>query len=88
MTIFHSNGQLRTAWLAENEVIQGIPCSKFRFISAVFVGIHGKTGQTSFYENGQLRYCELSENMIIEGKLYRKKDAVRFNPNGELVGAQ
>ena len=88
MTIFHSNGQLRTAWLAENEVIQGIPCSKFRFISAVFVGIHGKTGQTSFYENGQLRYCELSENMIIEGKLYRKKDAVRFNPNGKLVGAQ
>ena len=52
MTSFYPNGQLRTAWLAVNEVIQGIPCAKFRFLSAVFAGIHGKTGQTSFYENG------------------------------------
>ena len=85
MTSFYPNGQLKTAWLAVNEVIQGIPCAKFRFLSAVFVGIHGKTGQTSFYEDGQLRYCELSENMTIKGKSYRKKDAVRFNLEGTMI---
>ena len=87
MTGFHPNGQLRTAWLAENEVVQGITCAKFRFLSAVFAGIHGKPGQTSFHENGQLRYCELSESMIIQGKSYMKGDAVRFNPDGTLVDA-
>ena len=85
MTSFHPNGQLRTAWLAIDEVMQGIPCSKFRFLSAVFAGIHGKPCQTSFYENGQLRYCELSKNMTIQGKSYKKGDAVRFNTNGTLV---
>ena len=88
MTAFHPSGQLKTAWLAEDEVIQGIPCSKFRFLSALFVDIHGKTGQTSFYENGQLRYCELSEKKIIEGKPYRKRDAVRFNSDGKLIVRQ
>ena len=88
MTAFHPNGQLRTSWLAVDEIIQGIPCSKFRFLSAVFVGIHGNTGQTSFYENGQLRYCELSKKIIIEGKPYRKRDAVRFNSDGKLIVKQ
>ena len=85
MTSFYPNGQLRIAWLAEDEVIQSIPCSRFRFLSAIFVGIHGKNGETSFYENGQLKYCELSKNTIIEGKVYRKRDAVRFNPEGKLI---
>ena len=88
MTAFHPNGQLRTAWLAVDEVIQDIPCSKFRFLSAVFVGIHGKTGQTSFYENGQLRYCELSEKITIGGQSFKKKDAVIFNLDGKLIVKQ
>ena len=88
MTAFHPNGQLRTAWLAVDEVIQDTPCSKFRFLSAVFLGIHGKTGQTSFYENGQLRYCELSEKITIGGQSFKKKDAVIFNPDGKLIVKQ
>jgi hypothetical protein len=76
---------LRTAWLAEDQVIQGIPCAKFRFLSAVFNPIHNKHGNTSFHENGQLRYCELSENFTIEGQRFRRGDAVRFDQNGKLV---
>ena len=71
--------------LADDELIQGIPCSKFRFISAIFVSFHGKSGQTSFHENGKLQYCELSENLIIEGKPYNKTDAVRFDHAGDLL---
>ena len=51
----------------------------------MFVGIHGKTGQTSFYENGQLRYCELSEKITIGGQSFKKKDAVIFNPDGRVA---
>ncbi|MDP7036327.1 MAG: hypothetical protein QF453_00155 [Candidatus Marinimicrobia bacterium] len=58
---------------------------KSSFFSALFAGIHSKTGQTSFYENGQLRYCELSENITIEGELLRKKEAVRFNSDGAMI---
>ncbi len=85
MTSFHPNGKLKTCWLADDELIQGIPCSKFRFISAIFVSFHGKSGQTSFHENGELQYCELSENLIIEGKPYNKTDAVRFDHAGDLL---
>jgi len=85
MTSFHPNGQLKTGWLANDEIIQGIPCSKFRFMSAIFASFHGKPGQTSFHENGVLQYCELSENMIIEEKSYTKTDAVRFDLEGNLL---
>jgi len=69
MTGFHPNGQLKTAWLAQDEIIQGIPCAKFQFLSAVMGWIEGsgKDGSTRFYEDGLLRYCALSENFTIDG---------------------
>ena len=85
MTAFYPNGTLRQAWLAEDEVIQGIPCSKFRFFSAVFGGFHGKNGGTYFYPNGQLRSCELSRNATIEGREFRRGDLVKFRPDGHLM---
>ena len=85
MTNFYPNGQLKTGWLANDEIIQSIPCSKFRFMSAIFASFHGKSGQTSFHENGALQYCELSENMIIEGNSYKKTAAVRFDLEGNLL---
>jgi hypothetical protein len=86
MTRFHPNGQLRTAWLAEDQVIQGIPCAKFRFLSALIGWVEGdKDGHTGFHENGQLRYCELSENFTIEGRRFRRGDAIRFDEDGKLV---
>ncbi len=90
MTGFHPNGQLKTAWLAQDEIIQGIPCARFQFLSALLGWIEdsGKDGSTGFYENGQLRYCELSESFTIEGQRFRKGDAVRFNRDGQLVGGK
>ncbi len=88
MTQFHPNGEIETTYLAKDQVIQGIPCAKFRFLSAVFNGFHNKHGNTSFHDNGQLRYCELSENFTIEGKRFRRADAVRFDRNGMLITEQ
>ncbi len=89
MTRFYPNGQIRTAWLAEDQIIQGTPCAKFRFLAALIGwaqgGVGYKNGSTGFHENGMLRYCELSENFTIEGKRFRRGDVLRFDQDGKLV---
>ncbi len=81
MTGFHPNGQLKTAWLARDEVIQGIPCAKFRFMSSVF----GGGDATRFHENGQLSFCTLSDGMTIEDQEFEKGDPVRFDEHGKMI---
>ena len=81
MTCFHPSGQLRLVWLAENEVIDGIPCAKFRFLSAIF---HGGDG-TYFHDNGRLQRANLSRTFEIQGHSFRKDAIVRFDPDGNLI---
>jgi len=81
MTCFHSNGKLSLAWLAENEVIDGIPCAKFRFLASIF---HGGSG-TYFHENGRLQRANLSRTFTIEDRSFRKNAIVRFDPDGNLI---
>lgn len=85
MTGFYPNGRLKTVWLGKNEIIQGIPCSKFRFLSEIFYWYHGKGGSTRFHENGQLKQCELSKAYEIEGQYFRKGDLVKFDIFGKLL---
>ncbi|MFH1699444.1 MAG: hypothetical protein ABIE07_02560 [Candidatus Zixiibacteriota bacterium] len=47
-----------------DEIIQGIPCAKYRFMSVLF----GGGDATYFHDNGHLRSCTLSDNATIEGK--------------------
>ncbi len=82
ITGFHPNGKLRHAYLAEDEVIDGIPCARFRFLAAVF----GGGGGTSFHENGRLERAALSEDFVIEGHSFRRNDVVSFDPDGKLIG--
>ena len=63
MTGFHPNGQLRTAWLVNHEMIQGIPCARYRFMNALF----GGGDATRFHDNGQLAFATLYEDCIIDG---------------------
>lgn len=81
MTGFHPNGQLKTAWLAEDEVIQEIPCAKFRFLSVIFGGGDG----TYFHENGKLKFCTLSEDFTIDGRELERGDHLRFDEEGKLI---
>ena len=81
MTGFHPNGKLKLAWLAEDEIIQGIPCAKYRFMSGLF----GGGERTLFDENGRLRYCRLSRAITLEGQTLKKGDEVRFDSEGKLV---
>jgi hypothetical protein len=81
MTGFHPNGQLKTAWLAQDEVIQGIPCARYRFLSVLF----GGGERTLFDESGRLRYCTLSKDITIENQNLKKGDEVRFDKDGKVV---
>jgi hypothetical protein len=81
MTGFHPNGQLKTAWLAQDEIIQGIPCAKYRFMSSLF----GGGERTLFDESGRLRYCTLSDTITLEGQTLKKGEEVRFDNEGKLV---
>jgi len=84
MTGFYSNGQLRIAWLARDEVIQGIPCAKYRFMSVLF----GGGNATRFHENGKLSFCTLSDDVTIEGQGFDRGDEVRFDKNGSLIDSK
>lgn len=80
MTGFHPNGRLQTAWLAEDEVIQGIPCAKYRFMSSLF----GGGERTLFDDQGRLRYCTLSEAATIDGQSLKKGTIIRLDELGRL----
>lgn len=84
MTAFHRNGRLKTAWLAHDEVIDGIPCAKFRFLSSWF----GGGDRTTFHDNGRLHLCTLSAPATIRGKEYRKNTVLEFDSNGEIIAVR
>ncbi len=81
MTCFHPNGELRLVWLAEDEVIDGIPCARFTFLAAFF----GGGGGTHFHENGRLARAALSEDFVIEGESFKRNKVVSFDPDGKLI---
>jgi len=60
-TAFYPSGKLKQCWLAEDQVVQGIPCmAAGGFFSAMF---HHGGFSTDFYESGKLRSCTLSKNL-------------------------
>ena len=81
MTGFYPDGQLKVAWLARDETIQGIPCAKYRFMSALF----GGGNATRFHDNGQLSFCTLSDDITIEEQKFEKGDPIRFDKHGKLI---
>ncbi len=81
MTCFHPNGILRLAWLAEDEIIDGIPCAKWHFM-AIF---SGTGGGTHFHDNGRLRLATLSKGHVIEGRTFKRNSMVEFDREGRLV---
>jgi len=81
MTGFHPNGQIRQAWLVNDEIIDSIPCIGYSFMASFKEG----GGGTYFHENGKLRSCNLSRNFTIEGKEFDKGDLVTFDEKGGFV---
>jgi hypothetical protein len=72
-TTFHANGALRTCWLAEREVVDGVPCQR-----ATFRGeIRGNTS-TVLREDGSLRSCRAAADVTRAGRVFRKGERVEL----------
>jgi hypothetical protein len=80
-TTFHKNGQLKTIWLAREEVVQGVPCVKAHFLREGFIG----PSVISFHENGVLKSARLAKDITIQGHDFEKNDRVQFDSEGKLV---
>lgn len=81
MNAFHPNGRLQVAWLADDQVVQGVPCMGATFWRDVFgrgVGVH-------FATNGRLIKAKVSEDITIQGHSFEKGDHVRFDSLGVLL---
>ena len=59
-TAFYPSGKLKQCWLAEDQIVQGVPCmAAGGFLTAIF---HHGGFSTTFFENGKFRSCTLSKN--------------------------
>lgn len=79
MTTFHPNGHLKTIWLGEDTVIQGVPVRRATFWRAVL-----QKAATRFHANGQLAQGWLAESTTIQGHHYNRGEAVLFDPEGRI----
>ena len=73
-------GAVATAWLARDEVIQGIPCARATFWGELTGG-----GGTRFDESGRLRRCRIARDVTIQGVPFEQGDQIRLDENGNLV---
>jgi hypothetical protein len=82
----HQNGKLKAIWLADDEEINGIPCtSSENILKFGFQVLALDTKRMVwFYDNGQLNQAMLSCNFTIQGHPFRKGDIVIFDKNGKV----
>lgn len=84
--MLHPNGKLRAAWLAGEEVIDGLPCaSKFPFLQGGWQAIRlGAQAMAWFYEDGHLRQAMLARDTTIQGQVFRKGEVLSLRRDGTL----
>ena len=80
-TEFYRNGKLAKAWLAREQVIQGVPCMKASFWTEVF----RRDAAVYFHPNGKLAKCKLARDVTLQGHKFKKGQHVRFDPEGKLI---
>jgi hypothetical protein len=84
-TVFYPSGKLKSAGLANTEVIEGIPCAAGSFWNEVFgAGSSVRGGRTYFYENGKLMYAKVAKTIEYQGHIIKKGQHVRLKGDGTL----
>jgi hypothetical protein len=75
-TLFYSVDKLKRIWLARDEVIDGVPCAKYEYLSR---------NDVTFHENGRLESCKLSDDFTIGDHKFKKGDDIKFDDQGNVV---
>jgi hypothetical protein len=85
-TGFYPNGQLRLAWLARDEEIQGVPClaaaGVLRTIGKAIAG--REQGAVSFHPNGNLAAALVSRECAIQGRAFKRGELIRLDRDGNV----
>jgi hypothetical protein len=79
-TALYPTGELRTCWLAEDSVVDGVPCMRAGFIADVF----GGGVEVDFHSNGRLRRCKVSREFRYGGRVFAKGDHIVLDENGSM----
>lgn len=84
--MLYPNGTLRAIWLAEPEVVQGVPCARsLPFGQGWWHAIRlGAQAMTWFYDDGRLQQAMLSRNITIQGRPLKRGDVIKLNRDGTL----
>jgi hypothetical protein len=70
-TTFYGGGALRTCWLARDEIIDGVPCSRATFLGEVRGG-----ARTLFERDGRLRSCRAARDFAYGEERFRRGEQV------------
>ena len=81
MTALYPGGKLKVCWLAEDTVVEGVPCVHASMLGDLFGGGSG----TEFHESGRLQACKLSRDFTMAGHALRKGDHIHLTSAGRLV---
>jgi hypothetical protein len=77
---FHRSGALRICYLAQPQVIQGVPCRKGSFWGEIRGGVH-----ISFHDTGALESCSAARQLTLDGVTFKNRQRVRLNPSGRTL---
>jgi hypothetical protein len=77
---FYPSGGLKLCYLADQEVIQSVPCRRASFWGEISGGV-----QVSFHENGQLESCGAARDFTLDSITFRKHQRVWLDLDGHPV---
>jgi hypothetical protein len=82
--LYPNSGKLKKFWLAQEEIIDGIPCtSSANIIKYGWSAISKGTDRMIYlFENGKLKQAMLSKDYIIKDKHFTKGNIITFDENG------
>lgn len=83
----HPNGKLLAIWLAQDEVIDGIPCTSSGNVLRMGFGVIrlGTQRMAWFYDNGRLQQAMLAQDLTLQGHSFKKGDVVSLSRDGTVI---
>lgn len=82
----HPNGKLLAIWLAQDEVIEGVPCTSNG--NPLRMGLTaarlGTQRMAWFYDNGHLQQAMLSQDFTLQGHSFKKGEVISLDRDGKV----
>jgi len=82
----HPNGKLLAIWLAQDEVIDGVPCSSSGNVLRMGFGVIrlGTQRMAWFHDNGRLQQAMLSRDFTLQGHSFKAGEVISLDLEGRV----